>query len=173
MFPNYIYDPTVTRDLDREIRELLGLCFSDETFRYQRFNYELPAHRWILRNAAGALVAQVAVHDKRLGTEAGEVRVAGVAEVCVHPDERGKGYMRLLLEQAHRWCREQGMLFSTLFGISEIYGTFGYLPKKNPLFFFNVNTGSWKQESFSRFQVLPLTAQEWPHGRIDLHGPKY
>ncbi|MDF3127639.1 GNAT family N-acetyltransferase [Kiritimatiellaeota bacterium B1221] len=173
MKPLYIYDPTVSQVLDVEIRELLCQCFKDARFRYQRFNYELPVHRWILRNGEGKLLAHVGVHDKRLGSEKGELRVAGLAEVCVHPEARGNGYMRRLVGEAHRWCRAQGIDFATLFGKSEIYGRFGYVPQNNQLELFDVEAGVWKQKSFPHFQVLPFSAQSWPRGLIQLFGPEY
>lgn len=124
--PIYVYDPTVDDALDEALRRLLSCCFSVPVLRRQRFNYELPAHRWILFETDGDPFAHVAVHDKHIGTPDGDVRVGGVAEVCVHPSRRGQGHVRTLLESAHAWMRQQGMAFSILFGRPEVYGGSGY-----------------------------------------------
>ena len=43
------------------------------------------------------MVAHLAIHDKVIGTTAGDLRVGGIAEVCVAAAQRGQGLVRRLM----------------------------------------------------------------------------
>jgi predicted N-acetyltransferase YhbS len=106
-------------------------------FRGQRYNHEVPLHRWFIRNPRGQLVAHAAVHDKTLGSRAGPLRIGGVAEVCVQADYRGQKLVSRLLEPAHTWMREHGLPFAMLFGNPKVYASCGYFTVANPLRYFD------------------------------------
>lgn len=171
--PEYLYDPLTDKALDAEIRQLLSLCFPDEAFTFQRFKYELPLHRWILRNDEHHLIAHAALHEKRLGFQQGELQVAGVAEVCVHPDYRGHQFVSLLLKSMHDWARVHHFPFSALFGNPKIYKSLGYRPVMNCLRIYDVPGRQWISRPFSHFLVLPLANLDWPEGILDLRGPSF
>ena len=40
------------------------------------------------------------MHDKKIGTTAGEFAIGGMAEMAVHPDFRGRGLVKLMLNAA-------------------------------------------------------------------------
>ena len=91
----------IQRALLAEIRALLSLCFpKDPEFRVQRHHWEVPAWRCCLRSRDGTLIAQVAVHEKQITVGGSLVPIAGVAEVAVHPDFRGRGLATLVIHTA-------------------------------------------------------------------------
>ncbi|MEX2382278.1 MAG: GNAT family N-acetyltransferase [Opitutales bacterium] len=170
----YLYDPAIDDDLDAELRALLCLCFPGTMFERKRYNAELPAHRWILQDSFGRIVAHVAAHDKRIGLPDGETRAGGIAEVCVHPDHRGQGHVKRLMHEAHDWMRQENIPFSILVGEMRVYGSQGYRPATNPLRFFDVPVRRWVTRPCDYFLVLPLGGQAWPEtGAVDLRGPLF
>jgi predicted acetyltransferase len=134
---------------------------------------ECPAHRWLARNDEGRLAAHLAVHDKIVGTSAGDLRVGGIAEVCVDPAHRGQGLARQLLALSDDWMTRQGIPFGILLGKQEVYGSSGYRQADNPVRYLVPSTGEWLEQSFSYFLFKPLGAIPWPPGVIDLRGPKF
>jgi predicted acetyltransferase len=176
MHLEYIEDRNVDAALDAELRNLLSTCFTgkiNEVFHHQRFFSEMPAHRWLARESDGRLVAHLALHDKLIGTTAGDLRVGGIAEVCVAPTHRGQGLVRRLLPLSDEWMIKEGVPFSTLFGSRDVYGSSGYRQADNPLRYLVKSTGAWREEPINGFLIKPYGSTPWPSGLIDLRGPKY
>jgi len=172
----YLEDRNVDAALDAELRNLLSTCFTgkiNEVFHHQRFFSEMPAHRWLARDSEGKLVAHLALHDKTIGTTAGDLRVGGIAEVCVAPSHRGQGLVRRLLTLSDEWMVAQGVPFSTLFGNQGVYSSSGYRQVDNPLRHLIPSTGVWREEPLAGFLIKPLGSVAWPSGLIDLRGPKF
>jgi len=172
----YLEDRKVDAALGAALRGLLSTCFTGEinaVFHHQRFFNAMPSHRWLIRDDAGLLAAHLAVHDKTLGTEVGDLRVGGVAEVCVAATHRGQGLVRQLLAEAHTWMIAQGMAFSTLFGDARVYGSSGYRKVENRVRYLDPKTGDWLTQREDGFLIKPLGSLPWPEGVIDLRGPKF
>ncbi len=131
-----ISDALVDDDLDLALRELLTICFrkpQDSVFREHRHFKEPPFHRWIIRGADDQLAAHVTIHDKTVEAGGSSFRVGGVAEVCVHPDYRRRGYVRVMLADLHQWLADKSFDFAMLFGNPEVYTSSGYTSIKNVL----------------------------------------
>jgi len=176
MHLEYIEDRNVDAALDADLRKLLSTCFTgkiNEVFLHQRFFSEMPAHRWLARDSDGQLVAHLALHDKIFGTTAGDLRVGGIAEVCVIPSHRGQGLVRGLLALSDEWMIKEGVPFGTLLGNHGVYGSSGYRKADNLLRYFVPSTGEWREESLSGFLIKPFGTIPWPSGLIDLRGPKF
>jgi predicted acetyltransferase len=172
----YIEDRNVNAELDAELRDLLSTCFTgktNEVFSHQRFFNEMPAHRWLARNDEGQLVAHLALHDKIVGTSAGDLRVGGIAEVCVVPSHRGQGIVRRLLALSDEWMIKQDIPFGILLGSQQVYGSSGYHHTDNVLRYHVPSTGEWREESISYFLIKQFGKVAWPSGLIDLRGPKF
>ena len=135
----------------------------------------MPSRRWLARDDEGRLVAHLALHDKIIGTTAGEIctPVGGIAEVCVVEARRGQGLVRRLLAEGDGWMTGQGMPFGTLLGDPRVYGSSGYLGVDNPIRHLDPKTGNWLVETMTNFLVKPLGPIPWPEGEIDLRGPKF
>jgi predicted N-acetyltransferase YhbS len=171
----YAMDWDMTTKDDRELRELLSTCFTgpnDHVFKIRRWFREPAQHRFLLRDAQGVIKANIAVHDKTIGTEEGDLRVTGIAEVAVHPQLRGQGVARSLLERVHSWALLHPFDVSLLFGKSEIYAGSGYRPCGNRFRCVGRNGLPWEGELDS-CRWRPLKKQSWPKGLIDLRGPTF
>jgi predicted N-acetyltransferase YhbS len=172
----YVREPDVSPALDRELRELISGCFNQPHaafFKERRYAQEMPLHRYLLRSAAGRLVAHVAVHEKVVTVGEAEVRVGGIAEVCVHESARGRGHVRTLLEQAHHGLVERGIEFALLFGDSEIYASSGYRAIPASIARFNPTTQCVEVAPNPSALVRPLDDRTWPTGPVDLRGPLF
>ena len=170
-----IADAEVDEALDADLRGLLSACFTgpdDHVFKVRRYFNEPPRWRWFMRKEGGGLAAHVAAHDKCLGHAGGELRIAGIAEVAVHPDCRGRGLAKLLLERLHRDCATFGVPWAALFGKAEVYRSSGYTAPGNILRYRNPKTGAWSERIEPNFQVCRLRddAPPWPTGGLDLRG---
>jgi predicted N-acetyltransferase YhbS len=172
MTTTFLPDHAVDSACDVELRALLSTCFTgpqDHVFRTQRFFHRMPQWRWMQRDEQGITV-HVAAHDLIATHSDGEIRFAGIAEVCVRPDCRGRGLVRALLVDVHRDLVHQGMDWAALLGKPEVYGSSGYRPTGQPLRY--LKQGAVVEEVIAAFQVARLTpAANWPKGVLDLGGP--
>jgi len=172
----YRHDCQITPAQDEALRELFRVCFKREAayLNHQRFFRELPPHRWVIFDENQNIVAHVAVYDKILSTDAGLLPVAGIAEVCVAPEYRGRGHVRAMLNEIHDWARAQGFSWSMLFGAHAIYGSSGYETIYNPIRALDYQTGEWKTEQLTYALARALNdGAIWPNGTIDLRGPHF
>lgn len=181
--------------LDRELRSLLSVCFTgpdeDQVFSSRRYWKEPPAVRWIMRNAEGNLIGHVAAHDKTVAVvpaerdaplhvdaSVEELRIAGIAEVCVYPAARGLGHAKNMLGVAHLALEDMGFDFAALFGDPDVYRSSGYRTADNLVRFFDDTQRGWTTTRFDdredgAFLWRPLACTEWPEGGIDIRGPKF
>jgi predicted acetyltransferase len=170
---NYIQDSLVDERLDKKIIELLSVCFVKEPlFQTQRFFKEKPQHRWYIEDDR-QLVAQLAVHEKTISTECGDYEIGGIAEVAVHPQNRGKGYVKQLLKEAHRWLQKNEFPFAMLFGETYLYSSSGYSLVANKIKFFDDKIGEWRVEVNPHAMKKVLGKIAWPSGAISINGPTF
>lgn len=160
----YLSDAAVDGALDARLRDLLSLCFG-EAFRNKRYCFEMPQHRWLAYEGA-ELAAHLAVHEKILCHQGGELPFMGVAEVCVAPPFRGRGLVRALL--AHAEARFAGLPFAVLLGKLEVYRSSGYRPAASVYF---PDKDPRRPNPYAL--VKPLGAAPWPSGRVEIAGPPF
>lgn len=166
----YLPDETVDDTMDQRIRDLLTTCFTgpnDVVFQTRRYFAEPYPHRWIIRDG-DRLAAHLGVHEKRIEVGDESVPVAGVAEVCVHPDQRGKGHVKNILKVAHAWMRQYGFVYSVLLGDPRVYGSSGYVSREDVSF-----DVDGERQCLKGVMVLPLTDRPWPEGGVYLPGPGF
>ena len=166
-------EPDVDAELDAQLRALLSLCFTksqDQVFLTQRYFHEMPQRRWFIRGEEG-LVAHVAVHEKVLGSTTGDLPVWGIAEVCVHPEYRGQGLVKKILERVHKDVASADFLM--LFGKTNVYASSGYRQVDNPLRVYESVARAWKVQVISSAMIRSCGKRTWPEGEIDLRGPMF
>jgi len=167
----YLPDNSVDAALDRELRELLTTCFTnseDVVFRDRRYFREPYPHRWVIRDRQGDIVAHIGVHEKQVEAKGHTYRIGGIAEVCVHPDHRGKGYVGMMLKCIHQWLAQHGFVFTVLFGNSKVYSSSGYV-QANDLF----NGGGEEGWKHATGMIKELSDTPWPDGDVHLPGPGF
>ncbi len=171
----YVREPGVSVALDHELRELISSCFPqahNAFFKERRFAQEMPLHRYLMRDAAGRLVAHLAVHEKRVLVGDTELAVGGIAEVCVGESQRGKGLVKHLLELAHRRLLDGGTEFALLFGEAPIYLSSGYVPLTVEIRWFDPVSRA-VQSGPRRSLYKALAERAWPEGPVDIRGPLF
>jgi predicted N-acetyltransferase YhbS len=175
MMPEYLADADVDAAQDEKIRTLLTACFTkpqDVIFKERRYFHEPYPHRWIIKDRHGAFIAHIGVHDKCVKADGKTYRIAGIAEVCVHPDHRGHGYVRAMLLCIHDWLMRQGVDFAMLFGDRRVYSSSGYVLVDN--LFHDVETveGQIYRKQLSAM-VKELSGTPWPGTEVHLPGPVF
>ena len=170
----YLEDSGVTDTLDRQLRGLLSACFTDPCFAGQRYCHEMPQHRWIITDGDGEPAAHLAAHDKMIGSSTGDLRVLGIAEVCVREDFRGRGLVRKMIEVSHAWACTQEFPYAMLFGMPAYYSSSGYICIKNPIRRFEPKREEWETTRMDSAMVCPIhSPPPWPPGEIDIRGPLF
>jgi GNAT superfamily N-acetyltransferase len=172
----YIADTAVDGALDRALRELLVVCFTgpqDAVFREHRHFIEPPHHRWFVRGERGDVIAHVAVHDKVVVFAGARHRIGGIADVAVHPEYRGRGYVRRLLATAHTWLAAHGFEYAVLFGDPEVYTSSGYVPVMNLFQDATDAAGQPCRRAADGAMVAPLAGRAWPVVEVYLPGQKF
>jgi predicted N-acetyltransferase YhbS len=169
----YRPDGELTDDDDNRLRRLLFASFPHELgFLKRRFLRERPAHRWLLLDDCGELIGHAAVHEKTIGTNRGNLKVGGLAEVCVSSRYRRRGLVARMLAAIHAWLAERGFAFSMLFGSLPVYRASGYELIGNEIV--SANSFAWLWNRFrGKPMVKPLAGIPWPDGPIDLRGPRF
>jgi len=166
----FLPDSAITDEQDRELRELLFLCFQKECFREHRYYIEMPTYHWCIYDATGKLVAHTALHLRRIVSLSREFVAGGIAEVCVHPDFQRRGLVKTMMQEADDFLAEQNIPFALLFGEAKIYTSSGYTPVPNKIRYRN-SDDEWIEEINSDFKFKKLGDWDWPEGQIDLCGP--
>jgi len=165
----YLPDACIDVAQDRELRGLLTTCFTgpqDVVFKTRRYFHEPYPHRWVIRDERGAVVAHIGVHDKKVEAGGEIFRFGGIGEVCVHPDHRGRGYVRETLAVIHDWLARHGFAFSVLYGNPEVYGSSGYVAKENVFCREAVDQAPQRRTVL----VKQLTGEPWPVADAYLQG---
>jgi predicted acetyltransferase len=164
----YLPDDSIDDALDLEIRDLLSTCFTkpgDEIFKERRYWREPYPHRWVIRDEHGALVSHIGVHEKHVEFDGETFSIGGICEVCVLPEYRGRGYVRLMLACINEWLSAHDFVFAMLFGQELIYASSGYMKVEN-LF----NGGGEKGWKPSPGMICELRETQWPSGEVHLPG---
>lgn len=119
----------------------------------------------------GEPVAHAAVYERSiLVNDSKSLPIGGVAEVCVAPAHRGRGYLKTLLSAIHDFLQQRGTPFAMLFGKPPLYRSSGYHPIANPLR--STDFFLWKPFKGTPM-VRPFSSRPWPDGAIDLQGPTF
>ena len=167
----YLPDESVDPELDEQLRNLLTTSYPEPDnapFFERRYFREPYRHRWVIRDPDGALVAHSGAHEKTVQAGGARYAIGGIAEVCVHPAYRGRGYVHLMLGDVHRWLAERGFCFAVLFGDPRIYSSSGYLRVTN------LSCGADRQGAErADAMVRPLGDLAWPEGAVFLAGPTF
>lgn len=172
--PKYILDSEVDSVLDKKLRDILYVCFNEqEIFLKQRYYYEMPLHRWVIEEC-GKIVAHTALHEKLISVNDNLITVGAIAEVCVHPEFRGRKFVNALMEAAHSFLKEKNIEFSILIANHpNVYSPSGYFLINNEIRYYEPETVKWKVKVFPDVMVAELGNSKWPEGLVDFRGPKF
>jgi len=166
-------DAEISPAEDQDLRRLLLASFPYEpALLTRRYIREPPSHRWLARTPSGELAAHIAVHDKLISIAGRDLRIGGVAEVCVAHHFRGQGLVRRMLLDAHAWMGQEGIPFAMLFGHPKVYASSGYIVIDNPILAESSLIHHWNPFK-GKPMIRPILPRPWPPGPIDLRGPTF
>lgn len=168
-------DKDVDEALDKKLRELLHIGFPHYLFDKHRYTRQIPAYRWCLFTKNQELVAHLDVYERLLGHAGGDIPVAGIGEVCVHPQHRKQGLMKKLFAAMHTWAKEGNYHFTMLFGKPEIYSGLGYKAIDNPIRSYDLPNQKVIVESLDTALVRGASDSNrlFPGGEIDFKGIRF
>lgn len=118
------------------------------------------------------LIAHTALHEKKVETAHQKIPIGGVAEVCVHPEFRGCGFVRSLLKETHNWLSVNHFPFAVLFDSPKVYTSSGYFSVSNLHLQKKSDDGIIKWEP-KLTMACRLSEIEWPEEVVYLHGPDF
>ena len=155
------------------IATLLQRCFPQFPAGRTHFR-QLPHFRVLAHNEAGQLCGHLAV-EHRMVNNAGQLyRIFGLADVCVHPDERTKGLGTNMLTFLAQLAREAEIDALLLIAHDpEFYLKNDFLAVDNDckwLFIQGDQTLGVLNRKIAGLMVKTLREQTWAPGQLDLLG---
>ena len=122
MTPRIVPEPSITSAEDAAIRAGLCLCFPpDREIFLQTRAWHGTRPTWsVLMDDEGRIVAHAAVVERQIQVGTERVCVAGVLNVFVLPECRGRGLFRQLMSATMDEARRRGLDFGLLFCTPEI-----------------------------------------------------
>lgn len=72
------------------------------------------------------MVSSITVYLWPIRFHGGDILAGLIGGVCTHPDHRRRGYIRMLMEDAKNFMRDEGVTLSWLYGKQSVYGPCGY-----------------------------------------------
>lgn len=124
---------------------------------------------------AGRVIAHAAIICRTIGSEAGDITVAGLAQVCSRPELRGRGLGEKVVRAALQPVDEAAFpvaLFQTSNVVQAFYEKLGARRIHNR--FVNSLADEPEENPWDDpvHMIYPKEAA-WPEGTIDLRGPRY
>ena len=112
------------------------------------------------------------MHEKIIKSGGKEYRIGAIAEVCVHPRFRKRGFVKKTLAAIHEWLARGGFPFAVLFGDPKVYTSSGYLKANNVFHDAKKDSGEKYQKKVTVL-YRKLSDTPWPHGEAYLPGPEF
>jgi predicted N-acetyltransferase YhbS len=163
---------------DRQIRELLGLCFPDwsDIFRQHRTWHSTPPIYSVIVREGGSIIGHIAVVVRTITTTWNfRYNVASIQGVCVVPDKRCSGLASRLLREALHEAARRGFLFAILY-CKEFLVPF-YLSQGWNLADDSVVMWNSRDLPVSMRSNCPMYVElgdfPFPEGPLDVHSPSW
>jgi len=177
---------TAERDLTdqqaEDIRRLQRAAFpATKEFATQRWWHTPPAsgEQWLGARRDGELIGSVKLLFRTITTDAGELLVGGIGNVCSHPHARGLGAAKACMQAAQRVIAAEadfGLLFTGR-AVRTFYESLGWHVVDNELIHRHGDghdaPGHGGADDFSLISPGRLALADWPAGTIDLNGPDW
>jgi predicted N-acetyltransferase YhbS len=149
-------------DNEVEIAALLALCF--DTDFGGRTAFRQRHHVRYLWREGGQLAGHVALTFRHVRQGTKVIPVTGLAEVATHPDHRGQGIARRLLDVAVDDSRASVAQFVILLGTAPLYAGMGFQPARNMIRYVDMTdaqTHGVEREMARELMVLPIAGRPW------------
>ena len=163
-------------DDDRQIRELLCLCFPDwaEIFQQHRLWHNTPPVYSVIVRGEEQIIGHIAVVVRTITTTWNfRYNVASIQGVCVSPDQRRVGVSRLLIQKAVQEAARREFLFAILYCkefLVPFYTSQGWKLADDSVVMWNSKDLPISMRSNCPM-FLELTETPFPEGPLDVHSP--
>lgn len=181
-------DVTITaeRDLtpqqEREIMELQQAAFpKTESFVHQRWhNTPLSDDEpWFTIRRDGRLIAGVRLVPRRVSIGGKELDIGGIANVCSHPDVRGAGAGKAVMQAVREYLQTEDRFdFGLLFCNPEhrgFYAALGCVDIDNELAHEHPDGTPARRKPGGGAMICSgrMSLDDWPAGEVNLNGPTW
>ena len=172
-----VNEEDISPQLDREIRELLVVCFPADRqyFEHQSWWHCVPLYRVLGKNDKGTIVAQTAVVERIVivGPALSKVRVVGIQSFCVLQDYRStrlsNKMMSVAMEEASKRGFDVGLLFCRE-PLEKVYGEMGWSKLDAAVYMTDDKKGKKLIPARNITMFYARKAKQLPTGDIDLDG---
>ncbi|MBN2455354.1 MAG: GNAT family N-acetyltransferase [Sedimentisphaerales bacterium] len=163
----------IDETLDTAIKQSLARCFPDieDIFLQTRAYRNNVSLYTVILQQKDIVCAHLAVVERTITAGSDKYLVAGVANVCVLPEYRGKGFSDKILQAAAEEAKKYDFDFGLLFTnkkIKYIYARNGWREIQGQKFL--CTDEGKKLEVSSAKMYYPLKCENFPSGIIDLQG---
>ncbi|MDB5665401.1 GNAT family N-acetyltransferase [Cypionkella sp.] len=165
----------LTRADEMQIADLLTRCF-DTDFDNKSYYRQRP-HLRLIHRLNGQIIGHIGLLLRTVRMAGKLTDIAGLAEVCTHPDHRGQQIASRLLQAAIKLADSTPSEYLVLFGKASLYAGHGFIRHPNALTYLNISSGRTQEiatEPAETLMVLPLRGQVWTTtAPLDMLGPLF
>jgi len=177
MDPRIVLEAEIDAALDQAIRDGLCRCFPDDCEVFSRtraWHGSGPAWSVVVEGDDGRVIAHVGIVDRTITAGGQPVRVAGIQNVFVVPEGRGKGLCDLVMNAAMVEAGRRGFDVGLLYcvpNLEKVYARCGWrlLPRERIIRVDeNGKEIALPEKNIAMFHPLKLAV--FPTGEIHLRG---
>ena len=165
-------------DEDRQIRELLSLCFPEWAgmLCHCLSWHKTPPIYSVLVRQRGQIIGHIAVVVRTITTTWNfRYNVASIQGVCISPDKRRSGLAHRLIQEALQEAVRRGFLFSILYckeDLVSFYTSQGWKLADDSVVMWNSRDMPISMQSNCPM-FYELTDVPFPEGPLDVHSPSW
>ena len=157
----------LSQDDMRQIVELKQIAFGMPISKFRAIDFEVAENYGLFDS--GKLVGMVTMTPKDLVIGNHSIKIGGIGAVSTHPEARGKGVMRKLLNYSIERMRKLNIPLSILWGDTQRYRHFGWETCGRKIRF-HINARSVKyHELKSDFRLVPYNQQKHLDAIMNMH----
>jgi GNAT superfamily N-acetyltransferase len=171
-----IEENEINPEFDKELRNALCQCFPDDVELFlQSRSWHGSAPAWsAVIIISGSVAAHVGIVDRTIQAGTRQMRVAGIQNVFILPEYRGKGFceeiMASAMKEAKRRNFEAGLLYCVP-QLEKVYARCGWrlLPERK-IIRIDENGKHISLPAKNITMLFPLSIKAFPEGPINLQG---
>ncbi len=172
-----VYEDRMSREEDAELRDCLCACFpSDSEVFSKTRDWHGSSPEWcVICRESGKIIAHVGIVSRRIKVGTMNLFVAGIQNVFVLPQERGRGLSDIVMNEAMRHAKERsdydcGLLYCVP-QLLKVYARCGWreIPKDDILRI-DENGAELHLPGKNIAMFHPLRIEDFPSGIIHLMG---
>lgn len=159
-----------------QIKQLLLQCFPTY-YAHREYFKQIPHHR-LLAKETEQIIGQLAIDYRIIALNDQAIKVWGIIDLCVSPEEQGKGIARQLLQKAETIARNNQLDFMLLFADNpSLYLQHGFQKcLDNEITWLKIDehkTLGIGTEVIPELMIKEIGEKQWTSGKLDMMGFLY